>query len=122
MTVCTVDRQKVYLCFHDFLGALKKVARSSDCSSYAQSAVRIFRGVGIFKLLLNILYGNQALEVVPVIDNKQLFNPVFVQDFLRFLQSCSYWHRDQVFLGHYFTDRDVEASFEAQVAVRQNTD
>ena len=47
-----------------FCCALEKIPGCSDGSADAQPALFVFAGVGILELLLDVLDGDQALELV----------------------------------------------------------
>ena len=47
----------------------------------------ILAGVGVFQLLLDVLDGDQALELVVVVDDQELLDAVLVQDVLRPLRA-----------------------------------
>ena len=55
MSVGAVDGEHIYLRFRQFLGALKKISSSADRCADAQTSLRIFGGVGILQLLLDVL-------------------------------------------------------------------
>jgi len=45
-----------------------------------------------------------------------------VQDLFRLSERGSDWNGDEIFLSHHLADRNVEAAFEAQIAVGKNAD
>ena len=122
MSVSAVHRQQINLGLHHLLGALQEVAGGADSRGHAQAAVRILGGGGIFQPLLDVLYGDQALQVVVIVHHQQLLDAVLVQDGLGVGQGGSHRNGDEVFLGHHFADGDVGAGFEAQIAVGEDAD
>jgi ribosome maturation factor RimP len=102
--------------------ALQEVAGGSDSSANAQTALGIFAGVGVFELFLDVLDGDEALELVLVVDDQQLFDAVLVQDQFGFFKRGADRDGDQVGLGHHVADGDVGAGLEAQIAVGEDAD
>ena len=82
----------------------------------------ILAGVGIFQLLLDVLDGDEALELVVVVDDQELFDAVLVEDLLGLLQGGADGDGDEVLLGHHVVDGDVGAGDEAEVAVGEDAD
>src|ERR1035437_1671510 len=122
MAVRAVDGQHVHFGFGQFLRAFEEIAGGADGRTYAQAALRVLGRVGIFQLLLNVLDRDQALEVVLVIDHEKLLDAVLVENFFGVFERGSHGHGDEVSLGHYFIDGNIEAGFKAQVAVGENAD
>src|ERR1700674_1796872 len=122
MAVRAVNREDVDLRFRQLLGALEKISGSADGCAYTQTSLRILGGVGIFKFLLDVLYGNQSLEIIFVVDDKKFFDAVLVQDFFGIFKRSAHRHSDQIFLGHHPIDGNVEASLEAEVAIGEDAD
>ena len=122
MPVRAIDGEHVDLGLGQFLRALQEISGGSDGSTHAQTALRIFRRVGIFQLLLNVFDRDQALQVVFVVDDEKFLDAMLVKNFFRFFERGSHGHGDEVFLGHHFIDGNVEAGFKAQVAVGKNAD
>src|SRR5437016_9351186 len=120
VSVSTVDGQHIDLGFDHLLGALQKVAGCPDCGPDAKAAMAIFGGVGILQLLLDVLNGDQALEIVFIVDDQELLYAVLVQNLFGVFQSRSHGNGNEVLLGHDLADGDVGARFEAQIAIGQN--
>ena len=117
-----IDGDDVHFAAHQFLSAFEEVASGSDGGACPQAALVVFGGVGVLQLLLNILDRDQALEVVLIVDHEQLFDAVPVQDFLGFVEGGADGDGDEVIFGHHLRNREVEAGFEAQIAVGENAD
>ena len=116
-----VDRQHVHFFARHFLGALQKIARRADGRAHAQAALLVFRGVREFEFLLNVLYGDQALEIEILVHHQQLLDAMPLKNLLGFFERGAHRHGDQIVLGHHLADGLVEVALEAQVAVRQDS-
>ena len=117
-----VDGEHVGTGFHEFGGPLQIVARGADSAAHAQPALLVLAGVGILELLLDVLYGDQALELILVVDDEELFDTVLVEDELGFLKRGADGDGDEVFLGHHVANGNVAAGFKAEVAVGEDAD
>ena len=106
----------------EFRGTLEEVAGSADGAGDAQAAFFILGGIGIFQLLLNVFDGDEALELVGVVDDQQFLHAVLVEDFLGLLQSGAHGDRDEILLGHHVVDGDVGAGDKAEIAVGEDAD
>ena len=122
VAVCGVDGEGIDAGVDQFGGALQKVAGGADGRADAQTALFVLAGVGIFQLLLDVFDGDQALELVLVVDHEQLLDAVLVEDVFGLFERGADRNRDEVFLGHHIADGDVGAGFEAQVAVGEDAD
>ena len=120
MAVRRVDRDHVHLAAHQFLSALEEIARGSDGRASAQAALLVLGGVRVFQLFLDVLNGDESLQVVMLVNHQELFHAMPMQDFLGLFERSAHRDGDQVFLRHHVLDRQIEARFEAQIAVRQN--
>src|ERR1019366_5138291 len=106
MSVGTVDSEQINFGPYQLLGAFEEIPSGADGRAYAQPAMIVLGGGGIFQALLNVLDRDQALEIVMIVHYQQLLDAMFMQDRLRITQSCADRDRDQVLLGHHFTDRN----------------
>src|SRR4029450_401955 len=88
----------------------------------AQPAALILAGAEILNGLLNVFDGDQPLEFKIVVDDEQFFDAVAVQQFLGGLEIHARSHRYQIILGHDLGYSTVEAPFEAQIAIGEDTD
>ena len=82
----------------------------------------VLGGVWIFQFLLNIFYGDKSLQIVILVDDQQFFDAVLVENVLSLLEGGPDRNSDEIFFGHHFGDGDVEASFEAKIAIREDAD
>ena len=117
-----VNGQGVNAHFDQRGGALEEVARRADRSGDAQPALVVLAGVGVLQLFLDVLDRDEALELIGVVDDEELFDPVLVQDVLGFFERRADRDRDELFLGHDVADGQVRLVDEAQVAVGKDAD
>ena len=103
-------------------GALEEVSGGADGSGYAQAALLVLAGVGVLELLLDVLDGDEAFELVVVVDDEELFDAVLVEDLFGLLERGADGDGDEVVLGHHVVDGDVGAGDEAEVAVGEDAD
>ncbi len=120
--VRAVDGQQVSLGLHHLRGALEEVAGRANGGADAQAALGVLRRVGILQALLDVLDGDQPLELKLIVDDQQLLHAMLVQDGFRVVQRSSDRNGDEVFLGHHFADGNVGAGFEAQIAIGEDAD
>ena len=120
MAVGGVHHQQIHLGLDQFRRALQVIARGPQGGAHAQASLLVLAGIGIFDLLLNILYGNEPTKIIGFINNQKFFHAVPVQDLLGFFQGGADGDGNQVVLGHHLFHRQVEAVLEAQVAVGQD--
>ena len=122
MAVGGVDGEGVDAILDEFGGALEEVAGGSDGAGDAKAALLILAGVGVLQLLLDVFDGDEALELVGVVDDEKLFDAMLVQDLLGLLEGGADGNGDEVGLGHHVADGDVGAGDEAQIAVGEDAD
>jgi hypothetical protein len=60
--------------------------------------------------------------VLVVIDDKQFFDPVFLQHGFRLIQRGTDWNRDQRLFRHHFRDGNVEPCFKTKIAIGNDAD
>ena len=104
------------------LRALQEIAGRADGRADTQTSLLVLGGVRVLEFLLDVLNGDQALEVVLVVDHQQFFHAVLVQDLLGLFERGADGDGDQVFLGHHLGDGNVGAGLEAQIAVGEDAD
>ena len=91
------------------LRTLEIVALAPMAAADAQTALRIFCGIGILQFFLNVFDGDEALEVIILVDDEQLLDAMPVQNQLGFLKRSTDRNRDQVLLGHDLGDGQIRA-------------
>ena len=96
VSVRGVDGDDVHLAPHQFLGTFEKIARGADSRAHAQPALLVLRRVGIFQLFLDVFNGDQALEIVLVVDHQQLLDAVPMQNFLGLFERGAHGNGDEV--------------------------
>ena len=117
-----VDGERVDAGVDQLGGAFEKVAGRADGSGDAETALRVLAGVRILQLLLDVLDGDEALELVVVVDDEELFDAVLVEDLFGLLERGADGDGDEVLLGHHVVDGNVGARDEAEVAVGEDAD
>jgi hypothetical protein len=105
------------------LAATRALARSrkSAPTPTAAPTQAVLGGRGVLDLLEDVLVGDQALEVVVLVDDEELLDLVVVEDLLRVLERRPDRDGDEL-LGHDLLDGQVQAALEADVAVGQDAD
>ena len=88
--------------------------------SHQQAAPLVGGRVGEVQLLENVLVGDQPLEVVVVVHQRQLFDAMAVQDGLGLLQRGAHGRGDQVLAGHVGRDGRSPVGGEAHIAVGED--
>ena len=82
----------------------------------------VLAGHGILQFFLDVLDGDEALQLVLIVDHQQLFHAVLVQDQFGLFQRSAHRNGDQVLLGHHVADGNVGAGFKAEVAIGEDAD
>ena len=85
MTVGRINGNDINLGFDECRDTVEDIRRHTDRRAYAQSPVIILARVRKLPPLLDILEGNQATEQAVVVDNRELFNLMLLQNLLGFL-------------------------------------
>ena len=117
-----VDGESVDAHGDEFGGTLEEVAGCADGSGDAQAAFLVLGGVGVLQFLLDVFYGDEAFELVVVVDDEELFDAMLVEDVLGLLEGGANRDGDEVLLGHHVVDGNVGAGDEAEIAVGENAD
>ncbi|KAF5037374.1 hypothetical protein DSECCO2_565270 [anaerobic digester metagenome] len=104
------------------LGPLVAVGADADGRAHAQPAVAVLAGVGVFADLLDVLDGNEPAQLAVFVHHQQLFDAVFVQVVLGFLERRAHRHGLEVFPGHDVADLGHGVLDEAHVAVGDDAD
>ena len=98
-------------------GAFTDAHRCAD----AQTSEFVLAGKRMFGRLLNVLDGNEALEVEVLIHDEEFFDAVLLQDFFGVLERRAHRNRDQIVLRHHVRNRHIVAVLKPQIAIRENT-
>ena len=100
VTVCGVEHNHVYACLQQRCNAVEYVNRCADSRAAEQSALVIARGVGILNALFDVFNGNEPLERAVCADNRELFNFMMTENFLRLRHSGAHGSGNQLFACH----------------------
>ena len=117
-----VDGEGVYAGFDEGGGAVEEVAGGADGSGYAEAALVVLAGVGVFEFFLDVFDGDEAFEFVGVVDDEQFFDAVLVEDLFGVLEGGADGDGDEVVFGHDVADGDGGVADEAEVAVGEDAD
>ena len=107
----------IYQCLH----ALQCVAGDAYASSHTQTTLLVLASHRLILGLGDILIGDEAYEVVVLIHHGQLLNLVLLQNLSSSSQVGLLMGGYEILVGHYLVNLLVKPTFEAQVAVRDNT-
>ena len=117
-----VNGQDVRLAGREFLRTVEVIASSTDSCADAQPSLCVFGCVGVFQFFLNVFYGDQAFQIVLVIDDQQFLDAMLMQNIFRIFQRGADRDGNEVVFSHHLVDRDIEACLKAQVPVREYSD
>ena len=122
MAVSAVDGEGVDAGVDQAGGALEEVASGADGTGYAEAALFVLAGVGVFELFLDVFDGDEAFEFVGVVDDEEFFDTVLVEDLFGVFEGGADRDGDEVVLGHDVADGDAGVADEAEVAVGEDAD
>ncbi len=117
-----IHANDVHTNFHQRLNPIKHIARDTNRPTDHQATKGIFAGIRIILHLHNILVGDQSDQLSILIDYRQFFNFMPLQNILRLLKRRTRRRGYQVFTGHQIGNRPIVARLKTQVAIRQNAD
>ena len=117
-----VHHQHVHLRLDEGGHALEGVRGDTHRRPDPEAAERVLAGVRVLDLLLDVLDGDEALEVEVAVHDEELLHLVLVEDLPGLLEGGAHGDRDQVVLGHELRDGEGRARLEAQVAVGEDAD
>src|SRR5690606_8722806 len=101
-----------------FVGALAH----AHGGRYAQLTLGVFAGAGVLGVLDDVFNGSQTTQFEGVVHDEHALEPVLVHERLGFFERGAFVHGHQPFLrGHDFAQGQIEAVFETQVAVGDDT-
>ena len=122
MAMCRVENDDVYMCVDELLCTLDNIGCDTECSTAEESALCILRRVRILHLLLDILDGDETLQITLIIDDRELLNLCTCEDLLRFLEGGTLLRRYEVLSRHALADLLRVVLLENEVTVRDDTD
>src|SRR5205085_10841230 len=102
--------------------AIESVFADADRGAAAKTAERIFRRLRVGPRFLNVFDGDESFEIAVRVDDEELFDAMVMQDFARLLERRADGNGDEIFFRHPLADREIEARFKTEIAVRQDTD
>ena len=117
-----VEDEDVHLGPHELAGAVQDVPGDADRPADPQAPESVLGRVRVLDRLLDVLDGDQALEVPGAVHHEELLDAVLVQKLLGLLERRADGCGDEVLLRHPRRDRAVGPRLEAQVPVGQNPD
>ena len=120
MAMRGIQSQHVHLGASQFHGALEEVSSGADGRSRAQPALLVLRGLGEFEFFLDVLDGDQALQIEVLVNDQQLLDAMALQQALGLFERRADRHGHQIVLGHRRSDRLPEIFLEAQVAIGED--
>ena len=122
MAVRRVEHQGVHARLDQRARAVKDVVRHADGCGAEQAAVLVLRGVRVFHDLLDVFYGDEALEAEVVVNYRQLFDLVAAEDILGLLQRRPLAAGHEALAGHDLADKAVHVLLELHIPVRDDAD
>ena len=117
-----VDHQHVDARPHQRLGPHLPVGPRTDRRPDPQAAEVVLRRMRKADRLLDVLDGDEAAELVLLVDHRELLDAVAVEDLLGLVERDAGARRHQPLACHHLADGAVEPLLEAQVPVREDAD
>ncbi len=71
-----------------------RIRSDTDGRANAQPAMSILAGIGIFDPLFDVLDGDQSLEVELLVDDRELLDPMLMQDLAGLFEAGPFRRRD----------------------------
>ena len=122
MAVCGIDDDAVDLGSYKRFHALENIRCHADAGAAEKTAALILGRIRILDLLLDILDGDQTLEIKIIIDNREFLFTSLAENLLRFLDRDAFLGRDQAFGRHALPDLLAVVLFEKHITVGENAD
>ena len=122
VAVRRVDDEDVDLLGDESLRALEGVGADADRGADPQPAALVLRRERVLDPLLDVLDGDQALELAVGVDDRQLLDLVAVEDLLGLGERRPDRRGDEVPARHQRRDRLGDVVLEAEVAVGEDAD
>ena len=115
-----IHHQKVHAAFRQRRRPVRRVRRNPDGRPHAQAPVFVLAGVGILALFVEVLEGNEALQVAVGVHYGQFFDLVLLQKRFRLLQRRAHGGRNEVVSCHHFPKQGPSVGRKTQVAIRND--
>ena len=95
-----VEHEDVDLGADELPRAVEDVLGDADGGAHAQAPEPVLGGVGVLDRLLDVLDGDEALEVAGAVHDQELLDAVLVEELLGLLERRADGRRDEVLLRH----------------------
>ena len=122
MAMRRIQNKRIRTNLQQLLGALQHVVRDPNRGGTKQPSLRVLGGIRILHGFLDVLNGNQSLEISVVVYQRQLFNLMCHQDFFCFIERGSHPAGNKVVLRHHFFNFGIIRAEKANVTVGKNAD
>ena len=116
----TIEAENVDLTFDQGGAAFGDIVGDTDPGRHPQPAELILAGVGVVVRLLDVLDGDQTLEIAFIVDHKELLDSVLVEEHLGLVECCTDRGSHQIVLGHKICNGTLKLGAKPQVTVGQN--
>ncbi len=116
-----INDQNVRTSLHQDMNPLFVVGQHADRGAHQEPSPGVLGRSGIPLGLLDVLDGDETLEVVFFVHDRELLDLVLVEQFFRLFEADLSLDRDEVFLGHGLRYGPVHIAFEPQIAVGENS-
>ena len=121
MTVCGIENDNVNLGFNKSCNPVENIGGNTYTCSAEKSSLLILGCIGILDGLLNILDGDQTLEIIILINDGKLFFSGFSKDLLGFLEGDTLSCGDKILACHAFFDLLGIVCFEFKITICDDT-
>jgi hypothetical protein len=121
VAVRRVDGDDVRAGLEERLDARLAIGAHAHGRAAEEAPERVLRGVGVLLDLLDVLDGDEALQLEGVVHDEELLDAVPVEQHLRLVEGDADLGGDEI-LRHHLLDALLEVPLEAQVAVRDDAD
>ena len=117
MTVSRVDDNGVSTSSNERINAFHCVCGDTHTSCNAQATLGIFTSHRFVFCFGDVFIGNQTHQFAVVVNDRELFNLVLLQNFASSSQVSCCVCRYQIFRGHHFVNGLVEVVLKSEIAV-----
>ena len=112
-----IQHHDIHLRLHKGLHALQHIGRNADGRAAQKPSLFVLGGQRVLNLLLNILDGDETLQIEILVHNRKLLHTGLGQNRLGLLERNALPGCHQVLCGHAFLDRTVEIFLKFQIPV-----
>ena len=121
MAMGGIQNDNVHTGLHQCLYTLQHIGGDTHCCAAEQTSLAVLGRLGIFDLFLDILDGDESLQIEVVIYDGQLLLAGFGKDLLGLFQGDALFCGDQALGGHAFLDLLGKIGLELQVTIGDDT-